>query len=146
MFVYYPSRCVIHCFKGFWKNTIKARHFSLFYLLVVCLIYLKVIGASIAIRHSFCLMLLCVSRFSTSWWHDAWWQWRHRRRNGSRRRGFLLNVISWIDRSWRPPSSYGRHEAPLLVFKHKTISQHTMQQVSIVKLEKTIIINVYKLV
>ena len=59
------------------------------------------------------------------------------------RRGFLIDAISRVDRSWRSTPSYGRHEAPLPAFKHTTISQHTMQQVSIVKLEKTIIINVY---
>ncbi len=52
-----------------------------------------------------------VCQFGTSWRHDAWRWCRHRRRNRSRRRGFLLDAISRIDQSWRPPSSYGPHEA-----------------------------------
>jgi hypothetical protein len=59
------------------------------------------------------------------------------------RQGFLLDAISPVNQSWRSTSSYGRYEAPLPGFKHTTISQHTMQQVSIVKTRKTIIINVY---
>jgi hypothetical protein len=50
--------------------------------------------------------------------------------------GFLLDAISCIDRSWQWRSSYGRHEAPLLAFTHTKISNHTMQQVSIVKNKK----------
>jgi len=72
--------------------------------------------------------LLCVLRFETSWRHDACRRCRHRRRNRSRRRGFLLDVISPIDRSRWPLWSYGRHEAPLPARKHTTISQHARQQ------------------
>ena len=68
--------------------------------------------------------LLRVRRFGTSWQHYASWQCRHRRQNRSRRRGFLLNAISCINRSSRPQSSHDRHEAPLPVMKHTTISQH----------------------
>ena len=62
----------------------------------------------------------------------------------SRRRGFLVDAISCIDRSWRALLSYyGRHKALLLARKHTTISQHARQQVSVVKTRKVIINNVY---
>jgi hypothetical protein len=80
--------------------------------------------------------LLCIHQFGTYWRHDAWWRCRCRRQNRSRRRGFLLNATSCINQSWWPPSSYGRHEAPLPAQKHTTISQHARQQVSIVKTRK----------
>ena len=50
--------------------------------------------------------------------------------------GFLHDAISPIDRRWWSPSLYDRRGAPLPAFKHTTISQHTMQQVSIVKIRK----------
>jgi hypothetical protein len=34
------------------------------------------------------------------------------------------------------PSSYGRHGAPLLAFKHTTINKHTMEEFFIVKTRK----------
>ena len=54
-----------------------------------------------------------------AWWHDAWRRWGRRRRNRSRRRGFLLDEISSIDR-W-PPSSYSR--PPLPARKHTALGQ-----------------------
>jgi len=80
--------------------------------------------------------LLRIRRFETSWRHDACRRSRGRRQNRIRRRGFLLDAISRIDRSWWPPSSYGHHEAPLPARKHTTISQHARQQISIVKTRK----------
>ena len=62
-----------------------------------------------------------------------WW-WRQNRRNRASRGGFLHYAMLSIDRRWWSPSSYDRRGGPLLAFKHTTISQHTMQQVSIVKL------------
>ena len=59
---------------------------------------------------------------------DACWRCRHRRRERSRRRGFLLDAISRIDRSWWPPSFYGRHEASLPARKHTPISQHATSE------------------
>ena len=38
-----------------------------------------------------------------------------------------------INQQWRSPSSYGRHGAPLLAFKHTTINKHTMEEFYIVK-------------
>ena len=77
-------------------------------------------------------LLLHVSQFGTSWRHDVWQWWRRRRQNGSRRRGFLLDAISCINWSWRPPSSYSPPWRPILAVKHTTIRQQTTQQISIV--------------
>ncbi len=82
-------------------------------------------------------LLLGIRRFGTSWWHDALRLWRHRRRNRSRRRGILLDVISRIDHSWWLPLSYNHHEAPLPARKHTITSQHARQQVSNIKPRKT---------
>ncbi len=49
---------------------------------------------------------------------------------------FLHDEILLIDRRWWSLSSYDRRGAPLPAFKHTTISQHTTQQVSIVKTGK----------
>jgi hypothetical protein len=88
--------------------------------------------------------LVCrVVRATTSLWNDAWWRLRQNRRNKTRRRVFLHDGTSRIDRSWRSPLSYGHDGASLPAFKHATISQHTMQQVYVVKTRKTIINNVY---
>jgi hypothetical protein len=46
---------------------------------------------------------------------------------------FFYNEKKRIDRSWRSPSSYGRHGAPLPAPKHTTISQHATRQVNVVK-------------
>ena len=80
-------------------------------------------------------LLLHVCRLETSWRHDASWRFRRKRRNRSRRRGFLLDVISCIHQSWWPLWSYGRHEGLLPAFDHTTISKHTRQQVSIIMLD-----------
>jgi len=80
--------------------------------------------------------ILHVRRFETSWRHDACWRCRRIRRKRSWRRGFLLDAISCIDRSWWTPWSYGHHEDPLPAQKNKTISRHARQQVSIVKTRK----------
>jgi hypothetical protein len=56
---------------------------------------------------------------------------------GAGRRDFLLNAISCINRSWQPPLSYDRHEAPLLAWEHTTISQQARQQVRNVKTRKS---------
>ncbi len=66
-----------------------------------------------------------------------------RKRNRSRRRGFLLNSILSINWSWWPSLSYYCHEPPLPATKHKTINKHTMQHVCILKTRKLIIVNVY---
>ncbi len=81
-------------------------------------------------------LLLCVHRFGTSWRYDVWRWWQQTWRNRARRQGDLLNAISCVNRAWRLTLSYGCHEAPLPAFKHTTISQHTMWQVSIVKTRK----------
>jgi hypothetical protein len=65
--------------------------------------------------------------------NDAWWQWRQNRRNRTRRRMFLHNGTSCIDRSCRSPSSYARHGAQLPAPKHTTIRKHTMQQAYVFK-------------
>jgi len=81
--------------------------------------------------------LLHVRRFKISCRHDVCRRCRHKRQNRSRRRGFLLDAISRIDRSWWPPWSYGHHEARLPAFEHTTINIHTKQQVSIIKTRKS---------
>ncbi len=78
-------------------------------------------------------LLCCIVREGTLWGNDAWRRWRWNRRKRSRRWRFLQQASSYLDRSWRLPSSYGHHGAPLLAFKHKTISKHTMEQIYIVK-------------
>ncbi len=55
---------------------------------------------------------------------------------GAGRRGFLLDATSGVDQPWRPPLSYGRHQALLPAGHHTTIRQHARQQVSIVKTRK----------
>jgi hypothetical protein len=81
--------------------------------------------------------LLRVRRFETSWRHDACRRCRRRRQNRSRRRGFLLDVISCIDQSWRP---YSR----LLSIQQSTHVQGN--RLEPLTLEIVIINNVYKLV
>ncbi len=96
-------------------------------------------------------LLCCVVRAATSLGNEARRQRRRRRRrrqqqnwrNKTARLVFLHDVTLRIDQSWRSPSSYGRHGAPLPAFKYTTISKHTMEQVYIVKTRKTIINNVY---
>jgi hypothetical protein len=63
------------------------------------------------------------------WWWQTW-------RNRARRQVFLHNAILCINQQWWSPSSYDRYGAPLPAFRHTTISQHTMQQVGIVKTRK----------
>jgi hypothetical protein len=91
-------------------------------------------------------LLLCIRQLETFWRYYDWRWCRRNWRNRAMRQGFLFDAISCANQSWRSTSSYGRHEAPLPAFKHTTMSQHTMQQISIVKTRKTIIINVYYLV
>ena len=64
--------------------------------------------------------LLCVRWFGTSWRYDAWQWWRQTWRNRARRQGFLLDVISHVNWSWRSTLSCGHHEAPLLAFNSLT--------------------------
>ncbi len=78
-------------------------------------------------------LLCCIVQEGTSWGNDAWWWWRHNRRKRNRRWQFLQQASSYLERSWRSPSSYGCHGAPLPTFKHTTISKHTMQQDYVVK-------------
>jgi len=80
--------------------------------------------------------LLHVLRVGKSWRHDAWQWWRRNWGNRASGRGFLHDAISLINQLWWSPSSYDRRGAPLPAFKHTIISQHTMQQVSIVKTSK----------
>ncbi len=68
--------------------------------------------------------------------HGAWWRLWQNRRNKTRRQVFLHDGTLRIDWSWRSPLSYGHNGSPLPAFKHATISQHTMQQVYVEKLEK----------
>jgi hypothetical protein len=84
-----------------------------------------------------------VIRAATSLGNDAWQGRRQNWRNRTARLVFLHNGTLRIDRSWQSLSSYGCHGAPLPAFKHTTISEHTMEQVYIVKTRKTIISNVY---
>ncbi len=80
--------------------------------------------------------LCCVVREGTLWWNDAWRRRRRNTRKKNRRWWFLQQASLYLDWSWRSPSSYRRHGAPLLAFKHTSISKHTMEQVYIVKTRK----------
>jgi hypothetical protein len=81
--------------------------------------------------------LFCrVVRAATSLGNDAWWRRRRNRRKKSSRRRFLQQVSLFLDQTWRSLLSYGHHGAPLLAFKHTTISKHTMRQDYIVKTRK----------
>ncbi len=68
--------------------------------------------------------LLChVIQAATSFGNDAWWRRQQtRRKKSSGRRQFLQQVSLRIDQSWWLPLSYGHHGAPLLAFKHTSIS------------------------
>ncbi len=81
-------------------------------------------------------LLCCVVRATTSLENDVWWRWWQNRRNKTRRQVFLHDGTSCINWSWPLPLSYGHHGAPLLAFKHTAISQHTMEQVYVVKTRK----------
>ncbi len=80
--------------------------------------------------------LCCVFQEWTSLGNDAWQRWQQNRRNRTRRQVFLHNGMLCIDGSWRLPSSYGCHGAPLPAPKHTTISKHAMQQFYVVKTRK----------
>jgi hypothetical protein len=71
---------------------------------------------------------LCrIVQAATSLGKDAWQQWQQNRRNKTTRLVFLHNGTSRIDQSRRSRLSYGHHGATFPAFKHKTISQHSME-------------------
>jgi hypothetical protein len=81
--------------------------------------------------------LLChVVRTATSMGNDAWQRRGQNWRNKTVRLVFIHEGTSCINQSWQSSLSYGHHGAPLLAFKHTTISKHTMEQVYIVKTRK----------
>jgi hypothetical protein len=81
-------------------------------------------------------LLLHVHQFSTSWRYDVWQGWWQTRRNRARRQVFLLDAISRVDQPWRSTSSYG-----LLSIQQS--ANILCNRLVLLKLEKTIIINVY---
>jgi hypothetical protein len=98
------------------------------------LVGIRAIGAAASMPN---WLLCCVVRATTSWGNDAWWRWRQNRRNKTRKQVFLHDGTLRIDQSWRSPLSYGHHGASLPAFKHTSISQHTMEQVYVVKTRKS---------
>ncbi len=73
----------------------------------------------------------------------VWQRWWQNRKKRNRRWQFIQQASLYLNQSWWLPSSYGHHGAPLPAFKHTAISKHTMEQVYMLKLEKTIINHVY---
>ncbi len=97
------------------------------------------IGAISAAASSNKWLFCHIVRAATPLGNDAWLRQRQNKRKKSGRRQFLQQVSSFLDRTWQSPLSYSHHGAPLLAFKHTTISKHTMQQDYIVKTRKNII-------
>ncbi len=90
-------------------------------------------------------LLCCVIREGTSWGKDAWWRWRQNRRKKSGRRRFLQHAwsISINDGGRRPPmAAMGLHSRLLSIQQSSNILWKSSTSL---KLEKTIINNVYSL-
>ncbi len=90
-------------------------------------------------------LLCCVVREGTLRGKDAWWQWRQNRRKKSRRRQFLQHarLISIKDGGRRHPmATMGPHSRLLSIQQSTNI---LWKSSTLVKLEKTIISNVYSL-